>query len=168
MCPTLMREVSTFVYGETPDFFSDPFFLRSADPKVVEELRDPKRRGSDADQPRGARSIESARRRSRGAEAPRRRGGADCIRHRHRPAGEISRAARHRELELMVTRRARRRRGRRASTSDAAACLQTPGLGMLPKLARQPTPRPRGNPFDDIPSTHSLESVWIAGQRVPR
>ena len=43
VCPTLMREVSTFVYGETPDFFSDPFFLRTADPKVLEELRDPKR-----------------------------------------------------------------------------------------------------------------------------
>jgi imidazolonepropionase-like amidohydrolase len=27
-CPTLTREVSTFVYGETPGFFNDPFFTR--------------------------------------------------------------------------------------------------------------------------------------------
>src|SRR5205085_385014 len=35
VCPTLMREVSTFVYESTPDFFSDPFFLAHADPQVV-------------------------------------------------------------------------------------------------------------------------------------
>ena len=43
VCPTLMREVSTFVYGSEPEFFSDPFFLREADPAVLAELRDPER-----------------------------------------------------------------------------------------------------------------------------
>src|SRR6185436_9667966 len=27
-CPTLMREVSTFVYGDKPAFLSDPFLLK--------------------------------------------------------------------------------------------------------------------------------------------
>lgn len=39
-CPTLTREVSTFVYGDTPDFFSDPFFLREYDSVMVLPLRD--------------------------------------------------------------------------------------------------------------------------------
>jgi imidazolonepropionase-like amidohydrolase len=39
--PTLMREVSTWVYGETPDFFSDPLFQAHADPEWVSRLRDP-------------------------------------------------------------------------------------------------------------------------------
>ena len=30
-CPTLTRELSTFVYESTPAFFTDPFFLREAD-----------------------------------------------------------------------------------------------------------------------------------------
>ena len=30
VCPTLMREVSTYVYESRPDFFDDPFFLRDA------------------------------------------------------------------------------------------------------------------------------------------
>src|SRR5260370_40191445 len=34
-CPTLTRELSTFVYADTPSFFKDPFFLREANPKVV-------------------------------------------------------------------------------------------------------------------------------------
>ncbi len=34
-CPTLTREVSTFVYEEVPEFFEDPFFLTEADPAVL-------------------------------------------------------------------------------------------------------------------------------------
>ena len=37
--PTLTRELSTFVYATTPDFFSDPFFLKYADMDVVEQLQ---------------------------------------------------------------------------------------------------------------------------------
>ena len=40
-CPTLMREVSTFVYESRPAWFDDPFFLKEANPAVVEELASP-------------------------------------------------------------------------------------------------------------------------------
>ena len=39
--PTLTREVSVFVYAERPDFFDDPFFLKAADPAVLEALQEP-------------------------------------------------------------------------------------------------------------------------------
>ena len=42
-CPTLTREVSTFVYENVPDFFDDPFFLQEADLQVLEQLKDPER-----------------------------------------------------------------------------------------------------------------------------
>src|SRR5699024_9157191 len=42
-CPTLTREVSTFIYESTPSFFSDPFFLREADSAVVAQLEEPAR-----------------------------------------------------------------------------------------------------------------------------
>ena len=42
-CPTLTRELSTFVYGETPGFFTDPFFTREYDAATIEPLRDPAR-----------------------------------------------------------------------------------------------------------------------------
>src|SRR5580765_498920 len=41
LCPTLMREVSTFVYESTPDFFTDPFFLKNANLKWVADLKQP-------------------------------------------------------------------------------------------------------------------------------
>jgi len=49
--PTLVREISTYVYGGVPDFFEDPFFLRDADPAVLEELQDPERMAAVAASP---------------------------------------------------------------------------------------------------------------------
>jgi imidazolonepropionase-like amidohydrolase len=42
-CPTLTRELSTFVYGDTADFFSDPFFTREYDSITIQPLKDPTR-----------------------------------------------------------------------------------------------------------------------------
>ena len=42
-CPTLTREVSTFVYGDTAEFFSDPFFTREYDAETIAPLKDPAR-----------------------------------------------------------------------------------------------------------------------------
>ncbi|HUF75492.1 MAG TPA: amidohydrolase family protein, partial [Longimicrobiales bacterium] len=39
--PTLVREVSTFVYAERPDFFDDPFFQEHAHPGELERASDP-------------------------------------------------------------------------------------------------------------------------------
>src|SRR6185369_6751834 len=41
--PTLMREVSTFVYESTPSWFADPLFLKRADAKSLETLKQPAR-----------------------------------------------------------------------------------------------------------------------------
>ncbi|HEX6316737.1 MAG TPA: amidohydrolase family protein, partial [Gemmatimonadaceae bacterium] len=41
--PTLMREMSTWVYESTPDFFSDPLFVKHANPAWVAAGRDPAR-----------------------------------------------------------------------------------------------------------------------------
>jgi imidazolonepropionase-like amidohydrolase len=42
-CPTLTRELSTFVYGDTADFFTDPFFSREFDSVTIQPLKDPTR-----------------------------------------------------------------------------------------------------------------------------
>jgi imidazolonepropionase-like amidohydrolase len=53
-CPTLTRELSTFVYEDTASFFSDPFFLKEYDTKVIEPLKDPGRQ----EQVRNSRSAQ--------------------------------------------------------------------------------------------------------------
>lgn len=42
-CPTLTREISTFVYGDTADFFTDPFFTNVYDSISIQPLKDPAR-----------------------------------------------------------------------------------------------------------------------------
>ena len=42
-CPTLTRELSTFVYGDTAGFFTDPFFRREYDSVIIQPLLDPAR-----------------------------------------------------------------------------------------------------------------------------
>jgi imidazolonepropionase-like amidohydrolase len=42
-CATLTRELSTFVYGDTAAFFSDPFFLKEYDSVTIQPLKDPAR-----------------------------------------------------------------------------------------------------------------------------
>lgn len=42
-CPTLTREISTFVYADTADFFTDSLFSREYDEKTVLPLLDPAR-----------------------------------------------------------------------------------------------------------------------------
>jgi imidazolonepropionase-like amidohydrolase len=42
-CPTLTRELVSFVYEDTADFLSDPFFLREYDSVTIQPLKDPAR-----------------------------------------------------------------------------------------------------------------------------
>ena len=42
-CPTLTRELSTFIYADTADFFSDPFFKQEYDSTTIQPLKDPER-----------------------------------------------------------------------------------------------------------------------------
>lgn len=42
-CPTLTRELSTFVYGDTAKFFNDAFFLKEYDTATIRPLKDPAR-----------------------------------------------------------------------------------------------------------------------------
>jgi len=166
--PTLMREVSTFVYESRPAFFDDPFFTREADPDVVRQLEDPERqagvRSSRAAQ-QYKRSLETARRNLKAlAEAGVRIAmGTDTG-----PPARFQGYFEHLELGEMVAAGLSPMQAIVAATGDAARCL---GLGdrlgtLRPGLAADFLVLAR-SPLDDIANTHSLESVWIAGNRVP-
>jgi imidazolonepropionase-like amidohydrolase len=169
VCPTLMREVSTFVYGSTPPFFSDPFFLRSADPKLLDELRDPKRqetvRTSRAAQEYTKALDVAAANLKRLADAGVRIAfGTDTG-----PPARFQGFFEHEELKLMVEKAGLTpAQTIKAATSDAAACLQAKGLGALEPGAWADFIVLEKNPLDGITNTRSIQSVWIAGRRIAR
>jgi hypothetical protein len=77
-CPTLSRELATFVYESTPAFFADPFFAREADKDLVARLQEPARQTA-------MRTSQSAQRYKQGLAVARRnvKRAADAVSRRH-------------------------------------------------------------------------------------
>ena len=173
--PTLMREVSTFVYESEPDFFADPFFLRSADSSVLAALRDPTRQAQ-------VRNSKSAQRYKAGLEIAMANvkrlsdagvsiaAGTDSG-----PPGRFQGYFEHLELELMAKAGMEPRAVLASATGVAASCLAGPKAGANAPLRRVGYLRPGdwadfvvldGDPLADVRNTRTIESVWIGGRRV--
>lgn len=169
LSPTLMREVSTFVYESRPAFFDDPFFMREADPKVVAALESPERQAAMA-------KSQSALAYKKGLEVARRNvkalhdagvriaSGTDSG-----PPARFQGYFEHLELEELVRSGLTPAQALAAGTGIAAECT---GLGdrlgtLAPGRAADFIVLSR-DPLQDIRNTRAIESVWIAGNRVPR
>jgi imidazolonepropionase-like amidohydrolase len=166
-CPTLMREVSAFVYAEEPAFFTDPFFLKDADPAVVAELRSPERRERARANPATARYREALRTASLNLKTLSDAGAPIAFGTDTGPPARFQGYFEHEELRLMVEAGLTPMRALVAATSGTAKCLGLPDVGRLEPGAWADFLVMRKSPLDDIRNTHSLESVWIAGNRVP-
>jgi imidazolonepropionase-like amidohydrolase len=167
LSPTLMREVSTFVYESRPAFFDDPFFLREVDPSIVTELSDPARQAEVAKN-RAAQAykkqLEVAR---RNAKALREAGvrlasGTDTG-----PPARFQGYFEHLELEELVKAGLSPMQALVAATGDAAACVGLADrVGTLqPGLAADVLVLGK-NPLDDIRNTRTIEAVYVNGNRV--
>ena len=168
VCPTLTREVSTFVYESEPAFFKDPFFLREAEADVLAELRDPKRqetyRTGSGQQYKKA--LEVAQRNLKVLED---RGVRIAFGTDTGPPARFQGYFEHMELELMVEAGLTPQQALLSATGDAARCWNVAGqVGTLAAGAWADFVVLGKNPLEDIQNSRSIESVWIAGNRIPR
>lgn len=167
LCPTLMREVSTFVYETRPAFFDDPFFRTDADPKVLATLEDPSRQATVA-KDRSAqlykRALDVARRNVRALHAGgvRLAFGTDTG-----PPARFQGYFEQLELEEMVKAGLTPSQAIVAATSDAARCM-----GLADRVGTLQPDRYADfivlakSPLEDVRQTRTIESVWIAGNSV--
>ena len=167
LCPTLAREVSTFVYEDVPEFFSDPFFTKEADPAVLEQLKDPKRQAGvkaskSAQQYKKALEMASANLKKLSDAGVPIASGTDTG-----PAGRFQGYFEHMEFDLMAKAGLTPAQILVAATGDAARCLKFDDLGSLEAGKWADLNVFAQDPLADIKNTRSLESVWIAGNRVP-
>jgi imidazolonepropionase-like amidohydrolase len=168
LSPTLTRELSTFVYGSRPDFFDDPFFLREADPEVVQQLEDSARQQRTRENP-GALHWE--------AQLPlakenlmtlvdngvRIAFGTDSG-----PASRFQGYFEHLEMEMMADAGLTPAQILLSATGDAARCVGLDQeLGTLEPGKRADFVVLRANPLDDIRNSREIEGVWINGNAVP-
>jgi imidazolonepropionase-like amidohydrolase len=169
LCPTLMREVSTFVYENTPAFFSDPFFRKAADPDAVRELSDPARqktfRESASNQTIKAALATAKRNLKRLSDA----GVGIAFGTDTGPPARFQGYFEHEELALMVEAGLTPAQALFAATGGAARCMGVDGqVGSLQPGAWADLLVLDANPLQDIRNSRRIDSVWIAGRRLPR
>jgi imidazolonepropionase-like amidohydrolase len=167
LCPTLTREVSTFAYETVPEFFSDSFFLREADAKVLEELKTAERQtriknSKSAQQYKKALVMASANLKKLFDAGVKIAMGTDTG-----PPARFQGYFEHMEMDLMVKAGLTPEQVLTASTANVADCLKLQDVGRLEAGKWADFVVYTANPLDDIANTKTIESVWIAGSRVP-
>lgn len=167
--PTLMREVSTFVYESTPAWFADPLFLRHADTALVRTLSDPARQAS-------VRASTSAQRYKTALQVANRNlkrlvdaGVPVSMGTDTGPTGRFQGYFELMEMELMGRAGMTPRQVLHSATRGAARCMSLDrDLGTLEVGKWADMVVLDRDPMSDLSNLRSIQSVWIAGNRVAR
>lgn len=168
--PTLMREVSTFVYGSTPPWARDPFFLKGAGEEAAAEISDPQRQ----QQVQSSNAYKQGLRYKEGLEVARRNlktladaGVLVAMGTDSGPAGRWQGFFEHLELEMMVEAGMTPMQVLVAATGAAARCHGKAGVfGTIEAGAAADLLVLDANPLDSIRNTRQIRSVWIAGRQL--
>jgi imidazolonepropionase-like amidohydrolase len=168
--PTLMREVSTFVYGSTPPWASDPFFLKGAGAATATELADPARH----QQVQASNGYKQGLRYKQGLEVAKKNlktlsdaGVRVAMGTDTGPPGRWQGFFEHLELEMMVDAGLTPMQALVAATGAAADCHGRTGqFGSIQPGASADFLLLTANPLDDIRNTRTIRSVWIAGREI--
>ncbi|MFQ5638931.1 MAG: amidohydrolase family protein [bacterium] len=166
-CPTLVREVSTFVYEDVPDFFNDPFFLKEADPLVLTQLKNPERQErlkKSAAAQQYKKALEMALRNLKKLSDA---GVTIVFGTDTGPPARFQGYFEHLELELMAKAGLTPMQIIVAATGAAAKSLGLDDRGTLEAGKWADFIVLSADPLENITNARSIESVWIAGNRVP-
>jgi imidazolonepropionase-like amidohydrolase len=167
-CPTLTREISTFVYEGVPEFFEDPFFLKDADPAVLAQLKEPERMQKVKESESAQAYKKALERATANLKKAADSGVTIAFGTDTGPAARFQGYFEHMELERMADAGLTPEQVLRSATGDAARCLGLDELGTIEKGKWADFIVLNEDPLTDIEKMRSLDSVWISGNRVPQ
>ncbi|MEQ8956131.1 MAG: amidohydrolase family protein [Gammaproteobacteria bacterium] len=165
--PTLTREISTFSYEDVPEFFADPFFLKEEEPAIIAELSTPEYQS----RIRNSGSAQQFK-----ADLPNALANVGML---HRSGVKIAMGTdsgpparfqgyfEHMEMQMMANADMSPLDVIRSATGVAAGCMGAGDIGTIEPGNWGDLVVLAANPAEDIGNTRSIESVWIAGNRVP-
>jgi imidazolonepropionase-like amidohydrolase len=164
--PTLVREVSTFVYGERPDFFDDPFFQAHAHPGELARASDPAFMERMRTSPAAAAYRVALGQAQRNLMVLHDAGVPIAFGTDAGPSARFPGYFEHLELELMVEAGLTPRDALRSATGMAAECLGLEDVGTLEPGNWADFVVLGADPLADIEATKTLERVFVGGNEV--
>lgn len=167
--PTLMREVSTYVYESTPAWANDPFFRRGYAASLSAEMSDANRQAQFRASPpwamgqkyKAGLEVAKANLKRVHDAGIRVAFGTDTG-----PAGRFQGFFEHLELELMVQAGLTPMQAIVSATGTAAACWNKQGVvGTIAKGAQADLLVLAKNPLEAIANTRAIDAIYIGGRR---
>jgi imidazolonepropionase-like amidohydrolase len=167
-CPTLTRELSTFVYETTPAWFSDPLFAKYADPQTVGQLRQPARQ----EQMKNSRSAQRYKvaldQASRNLKKLADGGVTIAMGTDTGPPARFQGYFELMELEMMAKAGLTPSQVLLAATRDAARCQKLDELGTLEPNKWADFVVLDADPLADISNVRKISDVYVAGNKIDR
>lgn len=167
-CPTLTRELSTFVYGTTPEFFSDPFFTKEFPDSITAPLKDP----VNQEKIRNSKSAQTYQK-----QLPVAMANLKTLADQGIPiafgtdSGIPTRFVgyfEHLEMAMMAEAGLSPMQIIRSATKDAAECMGLKRVGMIAPGYNADFVVLNADPLVDIKNTRAIDEVWIGGTSVMR
>jgi imidazolonepropionase-like amidohydrolase len=166
--PTLMREVSTFVYAENPAFLHDPFLLKDGNQAEIAKAQDPAFQQQMRNDQGGMWYKEHLPVAMRNLKKVEDAGVPVVMGTDTGPPYRFQGYFEHLELEQMTKAGLTPMQALVSATGTAARCLHAADqFGTLEPGKWADLVVLAANPLDDIRNTQKIESVWIAGNHVP-
>nr|PZN58242.1 MAG: amidohydrolase [Bacteroidota bacterium] len=165
-CPTLTRDLSTFVYETRPDFFDDPFFLQEADTVVLRMLEEPERQA----QIRNSVSAQTYKRALETALSNLKiladSGVTIAFGTDSGMPARFQGYFEHIEMEMMADAGMTPKQVLLSATRDAAQCLDLKDVGTLTKDFWADFVVLNADPLENIRNCRQIHGVWIGGKRL--
>jgi len=169
VCPTLMREVSTFVYESTPPWFSDPLFLKRVDPQTIAQLKEPARQQQMRTSKSAQRYKVALDQASRNLKKLSDAGVTIAMGTDTGPPARFQGYFELMELELMAKAGLSPKQVLASATRAAARCQKLDrDLGTLEPNKWADFVVLDADPLADINNTRKIADVYVAGNRVER
>ena len=169
VCPTLTREVSTFVYETTPSWFSDPLFTKHADVKTIEQLKEPARQEQMKNSKSAQRYKVALDQASRNLKKLTDAGVTIAMGTDTGPPARFQGYFELMELEMMAKAGLTPKQVLASATRDAARCMKLDTqVGTLEANKWADFVALDADPLADISNVKKISAVYVAGNSVAR